>query len=63
MINSVGLIGVGRFGKVLGSILNKGFNVKAYDVMPSNISADFEEIHKKKVQKILFSMLLMEELI
>ena len=43
MINSVGLIGVGRFGKVLGSILNKGFNVKAYDVMPSNISADFEK--------------------
>ncbi len=30
-MNSVGIIGFGRFGKVLASILQKGFLIKAYD--------------------------------
>ncbi|MBN4080935.1 prephenate dehydrogenase/arogenate dehydrogenase family protein [Caldithrix abyssi] len=30
-MNSVGIIGFGRFGKVLSNILQKGFSVKAYD--------------------------------
>ena len=33
MISSVGLIGVGRFGKVLANILKKGYNVNAYDIV------------------------------
>ena len=40
MIRSVGLIGVGRFGKVLANILKKGFNVKAYDIVSSKVSND-----------------------
>ena len=40
MISSVGLIGVGRFGKVLANILKNGFNVKAYDIVSSKISND-----------------------
>ena len=40
MINNVGLIGVGRFGKVLANILKKGFNVKAYDIVSSKVSND-----------------------
>lgn len=31
-MNSVGIIGFGRFGRVLGQILSDDFNVKAYDV-------------------------------
>ena len=38
MISSVGLIGVGRFGKVLANILKKGFSVKAYDIIPSKVT-------------------------
>ncbi len=30
-MNSIGIIGFGRFGKVLASILRKGFLIKAYD--------------------------------
>ena len=30
-MNSVGIIGFGRFGKVLSSILQKGFSIKAFD--------------------------------
>ena len=30
-MNSVGIIGFGRFGKVLANILQKGFSIKAYD--------------------------------
>ena len=52
MINSVGLIGVGRFGKVLASILKKGFNVKAYDIVPSKISADLEKSSLDEILKL-----------
>ena len=30
-MNSVGIIGFGRFGKILANILQKGFNIKVYD--------------------------------
>ena len=33
-MNSVGIIGFGRFGKVLSNILQKGFKIKAYDPNP-----------------------------
>lgn len=35
-MNSVGVIGFGRFGKILADILQKGFFIKAYDV--ANVS-------------------------
>ncbi|MBC8322896.1 MAG: prephenate dehydrogenase/arogenate dehydrogenase family protein [Candidatus Marinimicrobia bacterium] len=31
-MNSIGIIGYGRFGKVLANILQKGFSVKVYDL-------------------------------
>ncbi len=34
-MNSVGLIGFGRFGKVLSNILQKGFHIKVYDPVSS----------------------------
>lgn len=34
-MNSIGIIGFGRFGKVLANILQKGFNIKAYDPKPT----------------------------
>ena len=33
-MNSIGIIGFGRFGKVLANILQKGFGIKAYDPKP-----------------------------
>ena len=34
-MNSVGIIGFGRFGKVLANILQRGFAIKAYDPKPA----------------------------
>ena len=31
-MNSVGIIGLGRFGKVLASILQKGYQISGYDI-------------------------------
>ena len=31
-MNSVGIIGFGRFGKILSNILQKGFMIKVYDI-------------------------------
>ena len=33
-MNSIGIIGLGRFGKILSNILQKGFMIKAYDLNP-----------------------------
>ena len=52
MINNVGLIGVGRFGKVLANILKKGFHVKAYDIVPSKISGDLEKCALEEILKL-----------
>lgn len=35
MMNSIGIIGFGRFGKVLANILQRGFTIKAYDPKPT----------------------------
>ncbi len=53
-MNSVGIIGFGRFGKVLANILQKGFSINAYDPNPGdNFSGvtftDLETILKEKV--------------
>ena len=34
-MNSIGIIGFGRFGKVLANILQRGFAIKAYDPKPT----------------------------
>ena len=52
MINNVGLVGVGRFGKVLANILKKGFHVKAYDIVPSKISGDLEKCELEEILKL-----------
>ena len=53
-MNSIGIIGFGRFGKVLANILQKGFNIKAYDPKPIGKFpgvefTDLESILKEKV--------------
>ena len=52
MISTVGLIGVGRFGKVLANILKKGFNVKAYDIVSSKVSNDLTKSDLDKLRKL-----------
>ena len=51
---SVGIIGFGRFGKVLANILQKGFSIKAYDPRPTGAFSgveftDFDSLLKEKV--------------
>ena len=53
-MNSIGIIGFGRFGKVLANILQKGFAIKTYDPkpigeFPSVEFTDLESILKEKV--------------
>ena len=53
-MNSVGIIGFGRFGKVLANILQKGFSIIAYDLNPNDgfhgvEFTDLESILKEKV--------------
>ena len=53
-MNSIGIIGFGRFGKVLANILQKGFAINAYDPKPIGEFpgvefTDLESILKEKV--------------
>ena len=53
-MKSVGLIGFGRFGKVLANILQKGFVIKTYDLTPPDTFtgveiADLTTVLKEKV--------------
>ena len=53
-MNSIGIIGFGRFGKVLANILQKGFAIKTYDPkhigeFPSVEFTDLESVLKEKV--------------
>ena len=53
-MKSVGLIGFGRFGKVLANILQKGFAIKTYDLTPPHTFtgveiADLTTVLKEKV--------------
>jgi prephenate dehydrogenase len=41
-MNSIGLIGLGRFGKVLANILRKGFEVRAYDPVSHTLPSGVE---------------------
>ena len=53
-MNSVGIIGFGRFGKVLANILQKGFSIKAYDpelihIFPGVSFVSLDEVLEEKV--------------
>ena len=53
-MNSIGIIGFGRFGKVLANILQKGFAIKAYDrksigEFPGVEFTDLQSLLKEKV--------------
>ena len=53
-MNSVGIIGYGRFGKILSNILQKGFMIKVHDIQPlSNYNGvefiSLEEVLKEEV--------------
>ena len=55
-MNSVGIIGFGRFGKVLANILQKGFSIKAYDPIPSFTfpGVSFKSLESVLQEKIIF---------
>ena len=55
-MNSVGIIGFGRFGKVLLSILQKGFSASVYDTNIENSfsSVNFQDLNEVLKQKTVF---------
>ena len=55
-MNSVGIIGFGRFGKVLANILQKGFSIKAYDPEPIHIfpGVSFVSLDEVLEEKVVF---------
>ena len=55
-MNSIGIIGFGRFGKVLANILQKGFSIKAYDLNPTGAFPGVEFINLESVlkEKVIF---------
>ena len=55
-MNSVGIIGFGRFGKVLANILQKGFYIKAYDLNPNDAfpGVEFTDLKYILKEKVVF---------
>jgi prephenate dehydrogenase len=55
-MNSVGIIGFGRFGKVLANILQKGFSIKAYDPNPIDAfpGVEFTDLESVLKEKVVF---------
>ena len=55
-MNSVGIIGFGRFGKILSNILQKGFMIKAYDLQESVSYNGIQFLSLEKVlkEKVIF---------
>ena len=55
-MNSVGILGFGRFGKVLSNILQKGFRIKAYDLnsMKNYPGVEFVDQDTVLKEKIIF---------
>jgi len=49
-MNSVGIIGLGRFGKVLANILQKGFTIKVYD---KSLNTSIHGIEKNSLKDVL----------
>ena len=55
-MNSIGIIGFGRFGKILSNILQKGFMIKAYDLNPgvSYNSVQFTSLEEVLNERVIF---------
>ena len=55
-MKSVGIIGFGRFGKVLANILQKGFSIKAFDPKPSGTfpTVEFMDLKSVLTEKVVF---------
>ena len=55
-MNSVGIIGFGRFGKVLANILQKGFSIKVYDSNPIDTfpGVEFTDLESVLKEKVIF---------
>ena len=55
-MNSIGIIGLGRFGKILSNILQKGFIIKAYDLYPgaSQNGVQFTTLKEVLEEEIIF---------
>ena len=55
-MNSIGIIGFGRFGKVLANILQKGFAIKAYDPKPIGEfhGVEFTDLESLLKEKVIF---------
>ena len=55
-MNSIGIIGFGRFGKVLANILQKGFGIKAYDPKPIGEfpGVEFTDLESILREKVIF---------
>jgi len=55
-MNSVGIIGFGRFGKILANILQKGFHIKVYDKKPKDSfhGIEFTSLNKIMNEKNIF---------
>ena len=50
-MNSVGIIGFGRFGKVLANLLEKGFQVKIFDNNPNTYLPETKFVNKQTIVK------------
>ena len=50
-MNSVGIIGFGRFGKILSNILQRGFNVRVYDIKPETSLTHIEFVSLEEIIK------------
>ena len=55
-MNSIGIIGFGRFGKVLANILQKGFSIKAFDLKPSGEfpAVELTDLNSVLNEKVIF---------
>ena len=55
-MKNVGIIGFGRFGKVLANILQKGFAIKAFDPKPSGAfpAVEFMDLESVLKEKVIF---------
>ena len=55
-MNSVGIIGFGRFGKILSNILQKGFAIKVYDIqsLSYNNGVQFTTLESVLQEKVIF---------
>ena len=55
-MKSVGIIGFGRFGKILASILQKGYSISAYDIKEthSTSNVNFCSLDKVLDERVIF---------